>query len=270
MNVLLLANRDLASNYALNLLLPKLQAHRVRLLLSSAVGGSKPRPEPLQQLKFFEQQLVNELLFPLIDRSGAEGLKSFTGLRPLLAADPKVENAINSEASLVRLRKDPPDLILSIRYGGILRDEVIGLPTLGVINLHSGLLPDYRGVMASFWAMLAGETLLGTTLHTIDDSSIDTGRIIATSTLPLQREKSYLWHVLNLYPQGVGNMLDAVSTLTRGDSLNSRPQGDGGNYFSFPQAAQLQAFSDAGHRLWSPDEMLLFINQHYMEPCGEP
>lgn len=263
MKILVLANRDLASNYALNLLLPGLQEHRVTLLLSSAVGGATARPEPLQQLKFFEQQLFNDLLFPLLERAGQGRYRSFAGLRPLLAAPPRVENAINSDESVAGLTAEQPDLILSIRYGGILRDRVIAIPGHGVINLHSGSLPQYRGVMASFWAMLAGDRELGTTLHTIDDSSIDTGRVIATTRTALENDRSYLWNVLNLYPAGVKCMLEAVATLSSGDTLATRPQGDGGSYFTFPTEEELQAFFAAGHRLYDPTETIALAHTHY-------
>jgi methionyl-tRNA formyltransferase len=72
-----------------------------------------------------------------------------------------------------------------------------------VINLHSGLLPNYRGVMATFWTLLNGDKQLVTSLHFIDDSTIDTGGIIANSTLLVQQDESYLWHVLSLYIWGV-------------------------------------------------------------------
>ncbi|TDG13812.1 formyl transferase [Seongchinamella unica] len=264
MKILVLANSDLASNYALNLLLPALQGHRVTLLLSSAVGGTATRPEPLQQLKFFEQQLFNELLFPLLDRAGARRFRSFAGLRPWLAADPGIENAINSGESVAGLAAEPPDLILSIRYGGILREHVIAIPRHGVINLHSGRLPRYRGVMASFWAMLAGEKELGTTLHTIDDSSIDTGRVIATTSTALSADRSYLWNVLNLYPAGIQCMLDAVAALAAGNPLQTRPQGEAGRYFTFPTEEELQAFFAAGHRLYDPAETIDLARKYYL------
>ena len=269
MKILVLANRDLASNYALNLLLPALQEHELTLLLSSAVGGAASRPEPLKQLKFFEQQLFNDLLFPLLDHGRAGAFHSFAGLQPLLAHAPRVENAINSEDSLDWLRREQPDLILSIRYGGILREQVIAIPAHGVINLHSGLLPRYRGVMASFWAMLAGDRELGTTLHTIDDSSIDTGRMIATTSTALEADRSYLWNVLNLYPAGVQCMLDAVARLASANALVTTPQGEGGSYFTFPTEPQLQAFFAAGHRLFDPQEIITLVRRHYFGSTEE-
>jgi methionyl-tRNA formyltransferase len=45
--------------------------------------------------------------------------------------------------------------------------------------------------MASFWALLNNESEIGTTLHFIEDSSIDTGSIVASTRLAVQRERSY-------------------------------------------------------------------------------
>ena len=248
MNITILANRDLASNLALNHLLPALAAtHRVTVYLSDAVGGGASRPRALEQLKFFEQTLFNELLFPLVDAGANPGeLLTFTGLGRFTGKPVDSLNRVNSEESLATLRGDAPDLMLSIRYGGILREDAIAVPPLGVINLHSGLLPQYRGVMASFRALLAGEDRLGTTVHYISDPGIDTGEIIATTETPVIPGRSYLWHVLALYPAACEKLLACVAALDRGEELPSRPQGAGGQYFSFPDEQDLAAFFDRG------------------------
>ncbi|MGB0267689.1 MAG: formyltransferase family protein [Pseudomonadales bacterium] len=67
-----------------------------------------------------------------------------------------------------------PDLILSVRYGGILDADHVELAHHGILNLHSGALPAYRGVLASFRAISAGEDRLTATLHRIVDRGIDT------------------------------------------------------------------------------------------------
>ncbi|HAZ78734.1 MAG TPA: formyl transferase, partial [Porticoccaceae bacterium] len=53
---------------------------------------------------------------------------------------------LKSPEALSRVAATEPDLILSIRFGLILPQTIIDLPKYGVINLHSGLLPVYRGV----------------------------------------------------------------------------------------------------------------------------
>ena len=264
MKILLLANSDLASNYALNLLLPRLQEHQLRLLLSSSVGGSSQRDPLLEQLRFFEQDLFNQLVFPLLNRGNAPGMMGFDGLSHLLDAPASIENRINSPEGLAKVRHFAPELIVSIRYGGILKDALIGVPAKGVINLHSGRLPQYRGVMATFWAMLAGDTELGTTLHTIDDGSIDTGRIIATTRRPLDSKKSYLGNVLSLYPDAVERIVEAVARLAHGETLCTQEQQQGGHYYSFPSREELDQFTGMGFELFNSGEALSFASEHYI------
>lgn len=264
MNICLLANQDLASNFALNLLLPRLaEKHHTRVFLSSRVGGSQALPAELEQLAFFEQGLFNKLLFPALDGGNPTGtLLSFQHLSQYTSQPISTLNHINSEASLAVLGEPPTDLILSIRYGGILREQAIALPRLGVINLHSGLLPDYRGVMATFRAMLNGEQEIGTTLHFISDPGIDTGDIIGTTRLAIEPEHSYLWHVLQLYPQACDRLLACVEQLDTGQPLDVHPQPTGGNYFSFPNDDDLRAFQKRGLKLYDVGEITTFAQQY--------
>ncbi|KZX59202.1 formyl transferase [Halioglobus sp. HI00S01] len=258
MKLLLLSNSDLASNYALNLLLPELQGHSVQLLLSSAVGGVRKRADDIERLRFFEQSLFNELLFPLLDERPCQDaeLLSFQGLSKYLQAPPKIENAINSPTSLATIRELDPDLILSLRYGGILKDEVIAIPRHGVINLHSGRLPDYRGVMASFWAMSNGDEQLTATLHYISDGSIDTGGVISEVSVPVDYNSPYLDNVLALYLPGIQLITAAVAALAAGESVLALEQDGEGSYYSYPEQAHIDAFHARGLRL--VDEARLF------------
>src|SRR4029450_8052707 len=91
------------------------------------------------------------------------------------------------------------DLFISIRFGLILGTEGLGFPPRGVLNLHSGLLPRYRGVLATFRALLNGDTEIGCTLHWIDSPGIDVGPIVETARTAGAKENSLLWHSLSLY-----------------------------------------------------------------------
>ena len=257
MNITLLANRVLVSNLALNDLLPRLAPdHRLRVFLSDAVGAAAARPDALELLKFFEQILFNELVFPLADEAGRTGqLLTFKGLARHTVEPLQSLNGINRPEGLARLREAAPDLVLSIRYGGILREEAIAVPPLGVINLHSGILPDYRGVMATFRAMLAGETAIGTTIHYIRDAGIDTGDIITGTEQPMRPGQSYLGQVLDLYPAACEKLLACVAKLARGRGLATQPQPGGGQYFSFPGESELAAFRERGFVLVDPAEV---------------
>ena len=267
MKITILANRDVASNFALNRLVPVLAAqHELSIFLSSKVGSGASVPEPLAQLKFFEQSLFNDLLFPALACSPIDGrLLSFEVLAASVDAPLSELNKINLIEGLKTLAASQPELILSIRYGGILREPAIAIPRLGVLNLHSGLLPQYRGVMASFYAMLNGDSGLGTTLHFIRDAGIDTGDIVGNTQQPLQRDHSYLWNVLQLYPAGVDLMCAAVAKLTAGVELPVQAQVEGGNYYSFPSEDQLRRFGELGLRLYDVQEIIDFA-KYYLEP----
>lgn len=264
MNILILANQDLASNLALNLLLPRLQRHNLGVFLSSRVGRPDALPA-LKRLRFFEQRLVNELIFPHLtapeQRPGK--YRSFSQFTPLLSQPVQLVNQINAAAGLSLVRAIKPDLILSIRYGGILQEPLISIPEQGVINLHSGLLPDYRGVMATFWAMLRGESEIGTTCHYIENGSIDTGGIIASTRLKVMPEHSYLWHALRLYPEGCDLLVNAVRQIESSQRPQGKTQPGDGAYFSFPEQQDVDAFVQKGLKMVDKQEVRRFLQRHY-------
>lgn len=265
MNITILCNRDLASCIALNHLLPALSAHHVTVFTSSSVGRAATTPVPeLQCLKFYEQELFNTIIWPLLDVSHqhvSNRLHSFTGLANMIGQPVTALNNINQPDGLARLKQTEPALIVSIRYGVILREQALAVPSLGVLNLHSGRLPDYKGVMATFRALLNGDTRLGTTLHWIDDSSIDTGRIIEVTSQPVVAGKSYLWHVLALYEEGCRSIAGAVASLARGETLHSDKQTGAGHYYTFPTASDFAAFRHAGWKLVDSAELSVIAKQ---------
>jgi methionyl-tRNA formyltransferase len=266
MKITILANQDIASNYAVNMLLALLANNDVSLILSSQVGSSDNKPKPLLSLKAIEQQMFTETLSVLLDGelSHKAKFKSFEGLSKHLCSPVSILNNINTPEGIEKLKQTDPDLIISVRYGVILREAIIGIPRFGVINLHSGLLPAYRGVMATFWAMLNGDKTIGCTLHYIDNSDIDTGRTIAVTVLTVDPKRSYLWHVLTLYEQGVVEIAKTVKKIAAREPINSSAQKSGGHYYTFPTIHDLQNFKSKGLVLADKQEILHFFHKRYL------
>ncbi|CCQ09858.1 Methionyl-tRNA formyltransferase [Pseudoalteromonas luteoviolacea B = ATCC 29581] len=257
MNILVLANYDLAACFALNCLLPKLfKSHHVTLWLSQSVGNPNTFTKPITDLGQFERSVLES---GMIDNH-ALPLKRFDEFTRL-ASKPKIVNSINCDESLAQLSALDLDVIVSIRYGCILKDMAIAQAKLGVINLHSGILPSYRGVMATFWAMLNNDNEIGTTLHAIDSATIDTGKIFKISKRPLDKSKSYLHQVLSLYPQGINDMLEAIDSLSQGHSLTSFPQENTGCYFTFPTEQNLTHFEQRGMTFVNEREIQALLDQ---------
>ena len=70
-----------------------------------------------------------------------------------------------------------PDLIV-FTGGGIIKESLLEIPKIGILNCHMGILPNYRGLDSTFWALKNNDfNNIGLTTHLMD-KGIDTGPII--------------------------------------------------------------------------------------------
>jgi methionyl-tRNA formyltransferase len=78
-----------------------------------------------------------------------------------------------------------PALIVVGSFSQIIPEKIIAIPEHGIINLHPSLLPKYRGPTPIRQVLLMGEKETGMSLLRIEDESIDSGRIILQSRIPI-------------------------------------------------------------------------------------
>ena len=233
MKIVLLGHNDVASLYALHRVIGRLPEHSYSLLLSSQPQSKSSSDADLAALEKADADLCQQLL-----RGDIIGPIA----TQLTAPKESAFNRPNSPAGLRLLSALQPDLIISVRYRQILHDAAIAMPRHGVLNLHSGILPDYKGVMATFWAMLNGETEIGTTLHWIVDAGIDTGPVIGISRSAVRPGLSYLANVLGLYADGCDMIARAIRTIDKGKPLSASSQAASGQYYSAPGVADISRF----------------------------
>jgi len=253
MKILCCLNADVVSNVALNLLLPVLARHEVRVGLTTRIGAAQheEEPHPRRELRAAEQLLPLEVIFPLIERAAQPNDRRYLTFAEVeRARDIQVSPLPNPNIGdgLALLEAFAPDLVLSIRYGAIFKAAAIAVPKLGVLNLHAGLLPAYRGVLATFRALMAGDQEIGCTLHYITDGTIDTGPIVAQAKVAADARRTLFAQVLSLYPPGVALMADAVARLDAGERLETHVQ-SGGTYYSYPSADEWAEFLRRGWRV---------------------
>ena len=85
---------------------------------------------------------------------------------------------INHADVINTIDKYNPDLI-AVFGTSLLKGELLDKGRLGIVNLHGGLSPEYRGADCTFWALYNQEPeKVGCTIHYIN-AGIDTGNIIA-------------------------------------------------------------------------------------------
>jgi methionyl-tRNA formyltransferase len=265
MRIALLANLDLHSNYGVNLLREALAGHEVSLFLSEKVGGEQPSIPELRTLGALEQGLPAQILWPLAERAGRPSGDCFLPF-PQIAAElggtcerlPRP----NAPESLEHMSRFAPDLVISLRYGRILREPFLAIPPLGVLNLHSGRLPHYRGILATLRALLQGDAILGSTVHWITDGTIDTGPIVGVTQVPVDPGRSLLEHILSVYPPGVELLKNTLERLARGETVPTTPQDPlEGGYYGFPTAAEFAALANKGIPLYDPVEYVRFLQR---------
>lgn len=82
-----------------------------------------------------------------------------------------------------------PELIVVAAYGKILPKALIDLPAKGCINVHSSLLPKYRGAAPINWAVINGESETGVTIMEIAEA-LDAGDMLSQASTPIDPNES--------------------------------------------------------------------------------
>ena len=85
---------------------------------------------------------------------------------------------VNAPEFLDELRSLGADLIVSVSCPQLFRKPLIELPARGCLNVHGALLPQYRGIMPSFWMLANGERQAGVSIYLVDER-IDAGDLCA-------------------------------------------------------------------------------------------
>jgi methionyl-tRNA formyltransferase len=83
------------------------------------------------------------------------------------------------------LQASSSDIGVSMNYPGIFPQEIIDLFPLGVLNIHCGDLPRYRGNACQAWAILNCEKKIGLCIHKMIGGELDAGDIVARDYLEI-------------------------------------------------------------------------------------
>ena len=89
-------------------------------------------------------------------------------------------NNVNETKFLKRLKKFNPHLIVVAGFPTIFKKDLLKIPKLGVINLHGGPLPEYRGGSPLNWQIINDEKKIGISIIKMDEG-IDTGPVIKSA-----------------------------------------------------------------------------------------
>ena len=114
------------------------------------------------------------------------------------------------------------DVFIVVAFGQILDENLLALPHHFCINLHSSLLPKYRGAAPINWAIINGETETGVTTMKMN-AGLDTGDILLSRKVPIRNKDDALSLHDILAHQGSSLVMETLNQLDSG-SLEATSQ----------------------------------------------
>jgi methionyl-tRNA formyltransferase len=114
------------------------------------------------------------------------------------------------------------DLVLTIGYGVIIKEEILNLPKYGFINLHFSLLPKWRGAAPVQRAIEAGDLTTGVTVFKLD-KGMDTGPIYLQKELAMPAGANSASLLKDLSFLGSTIAIDAIAAIENGEVPVEQP-----------------------------------------------
>jgi methionyl-tRNA formyltransferase len=147
------------------------------------------------------------------------------------------------------LKRKKLDFIVSYSAPLIFKDILLNIPKFSCINLHCSLLPNYSGIMPSFWVLYFKELYTGCSVHLMD-SKIDNGKLVLQEKINIEGVKSI--YELNLLTKKVGGKLMLESILGIVDETIDLKSNnvDEGKYFTWPNSNEIKYFIENGGKIY--------------------
>lgn len=145
--------------------------------------GRGHKLEPCVVKKFALEKNIPVLQFKSVSAEGEEQIKAFN-----------------------------PDALVTASFGQLLKQNILDLAPHGVINVHSSLLPKYRGSCPVNWAIMEGETLTGVTIMKTN-IGLDTGDMILSKTLEINPTETAGELTLRLAHLGAVALLEVLDLI---------------------------------------------------------
>tara|TARA_Y100001970_G_C14141849_1_gene807576 strand:- start:447 stop:1211 length:765 start_codon:yes stop_codon:yes gene_type:complete len=159
-----------------------------------------------------------------------------------------LNKSINHKESIEKIKVFNPDILVSVLANEIFKNKLINLAPKGCINLHTSLLPKYRGLMPSFWVLKNNEKYTGVSVFYVDEG-IDSGPIIIQKRITIgdmTHEK------LIKYTKKIGmNIICEALELIQKNKVNLMNNNDSSKtYFTFPKREDVNEFYRIGKKFY--------------------
>lgn len=160
----------------------------------------------------------------------------------------RIVSDVNAPGYVERLRESKPDLLVSVAASQIFKRDLLAVPRLACVNVHTGPLPEYRGMMPVFWQMYDRRQSITVTLHTMTPD-IDVGSVLLQREVPLEGERNLDLVIRKMKREGARSLVELLERYETGTVEPVAMDPCQARYHSFPTRAEADRFRQMGFRL---------------------
>ena len=167
---------------------------------------------------------------------------------------------INAEDAIDFVRQCQPDLLVSAYFSQILKADILQIARFGVLNIHPGWLPAYRGAMAYFWVLHNGSDRAGVSVHWIDEG-IDSGEILERRSFPIPDNATQETVLMLTAVIGTRLLRRVMRRLQSGQparKVSTEPELSQGDYYPMPGDREFASYFEQ-HRFFRIRDVLGLI-----------
>jgi len=147
---------------------------------------------------------------------------------------------LNSPEFIEKLKQFAPDIIIN-QTELLLKEGILSVPRIGILNRHASLLPHFRGRLGSWWSHAAEPSEYGVTIHFVD-KEIDSGPIIIQKKYSIDPRSSYC-KVLDIFFKDAPSLiLEALDRIQKKDFVPLSNQYQGTKTYLFPSLQEVKAY----------------------------
>lgn len=156
-------------------------------------------------------------------------------------------STVNSDEFLDTARNLNPDVIVSVSAPERFKDPLLNIPRVCCVNLHSGRLPEYRGMLPTFWQMMNSEPEIVVSAHEMV-TKIDAGGLLARASFSVGRNDSLHKVMLRGKEEGARLIINVLTKILHGEKRLTPLEFSKSRYFSYPTHRDALEFRRRGLR----------------------
>ena len=244
---------DLVGLLMLNKIVPEMKCLGLKpVIFNTGTHANKKLKNPSPSIvSAFNTRVLEGVIIPFLEKEGVESAGpnlTYKQLATKYDGEYREIQDVNNSALVGEIAADPAFIgAVSVRLLQVFSSQMIdAFGKKGFMwNLHSGLLPNYKGLLTPYRAIENGEKEYGLTLHDMT-VGIDEGGIVAKGVLPLDSRRPVLDLYLDTVDAAKAIIINALSCSIEGKIPAGKPQSEPGAYYSNPTEDEFKGYIEKG------------------------